>query len=139
MIVSTVAGRIRVRSNRLKSARFAESVEKRLRGLEGIADVRTNPAAGSLIVSYDTQRIDTVELEDRLEHWCVPPSNGARNGGRGVSRHLNRATKIGMMATLGTSIAAGFLGNKKAHIGFGTAFVAFAGMHMFRYQGTLVR
>lgn len=44
-----------------------------------------------------------------------------------------------MMTTLGTSLAFGYLGNKKAHIGFGTAFVAFAGMHILRYQRTLIR
>ena len=139
MIVSTVEGRIRVRAKRLKSAAIAASITRQVEGLEGVDEVRANPAAGSLVVSFDPGLIDTVALEDRLEALCLPPERAPSKAGRDLSRHLNRATKVGMMATLATSLAYGFLGNKKAHIGFGAAFVALAGAHMFRYQGTLIR
>lgn len=139
MIVSTVSGRIRVRSNRLKSKKTAEQIRRQAVQLDGVTEVRINPAAGSLVVGYDTRAVDTVELEDRLEALCLPPAARPKSGRGRASRHLNRATKVGMMATLATSLAYGYLGKKKAHIGFGTAFVAFAGMHMLRYQSTLVR
>lgn len=140
MIVSTVSGRIRVRANRLKSEKIAESIRRRVTEIAGVSDVRINPAAGSLVVSYDTRLVDTLALEDQLEAMCLPATAPAKGGGRsGVSKHLNRATKVGMMTTLGTSLVFGYLGNKKAHVALGTAFVAFAGMHMLRYQSSLIR
>lgn len=139
MIVSTVAGRIRVRSNRLKSKKNAERVRERASALAGVMDVRVNPAAGSLVVSYDAAQVDALVLEEQLEALCAAGSGIPLTISGDLSRHLNQATKLGMMATLGTSLALGFAGRKKAHIGFGAAFVAFAGMHMLRYQKTLVR
>jgi copper chaperone CopZ len=139
MIVSTVSGRIRVRSNRLKSERLANNIRRNAEQLVGVSEVRVNPAAGSLVVSYDTRLVDTIDLEDQLEALCLP-ATAAKNGkSSAISKHVNRATKVGMMTTLATSLAYGYLGNKKAHIRFGTAFVAFAAMHMLRYQSTLVR
>jgi hypothetical protein len=129
LIVSTVEGRIRVRARRPKSAVVAASITRQVEGLEGVDQVRANPAAGSLVVSFDPVLMDTVALEDRLEALCLPPERAPSKAGRDLSRHLNRVTKVGMMAT---SLACGFLGNKKAHMGFGAAFVALAGAHMFR-------
>jgi copper chaperone CopZ len=139
MIVSTVAGRIRVRSNRLKIKKIAEQVRRQAEALDGVQEVRVNPAAGSIVVSYDTRQSDTDLLEERLERLCLPPAKPAGNGRSTWSKRVNQATKIGMMTTLATSLAYGYLGKKKAHIRFGTAFVALAGMHMLRYQGTLLR
>ena len=107
--------------------------------LEGVTDVRTNPAAGSLVVSYDTRAVDTVELEDQLEALCMPPKPVVNGTKKTISRYANKATKVGMATTLATSLAYGYLGNKKAHIRFGKAFVVFAGLHMLRYQSTLLR
>ena len=139
MIVSTVSGRIRIRSNRLKSKKIASKVLREAEALEGVSDVRINPAAGSLVVNYDTRAVETLELEDRLEALCMPPkpkTNGAR---KTISRYANKATKVGMATTLATSLAYAYLGNKKAHIRFGKAFVVFAGLHILRYQSTLLR
>jgi len=139
MIVNTVSGRIRVRSNRLKSKKISENIRREATALAGVGHVRINPAAGSLVVSYDTRLVDTTALEDQLEALCLAPSAPATGKRSSVSKHLNRATKVGMMTTLATSLAYGALGNKRAHVGFGTAFVAFAGMHLLRYQRTLLR
>ena len=139
MIVSTVAGRIRIRSHRLKLKEVAQQVEAGASAIEGVTDARVNSAAGSLTVIYDTAAIDTEVLEDRLEALCMTPVARPPKKGRELSRRVNQATKVGMMATLATSLAYGALGKKKQHIAFGTAFVALAGVHMFRYQNTLVR
>jgi len=139
MIVSTVSGRIRVRAPRLKNHRIAEGIRREAAAIPGVTQVRVNAGAGSLVVGYETRAVDTEALEDRLESLCLAPAAKPRPAGRSISRHLNRATKVGMMATLATSLACGYAGRKKAHIGFGTAFVALAGMHMLRYQATLVR
>ena len=139
MIVSTVSGRIRIRSNRLKSQKIANKILREAEVLEGVTDVRTNPAAGSLVVSYDTRAVDTVELEDKLEALCMPPKPVVNGTNKTISHYANKATKVGMATTLATSLVYGYLGNKKAHIRFGKAFVVFAGLHMLRYQSTLLR
>mgnify|MGYP006281936115 CR=1 FL=1 len=139
MIVSAVAGRIRVRSNLLKMKEFARDVQQQAERLPGVSEVRLNASAGSLVVSYDTGTADVETLEDELEALCFrrPPVVRPRNGD--LARQFNRATKIGMVTSLGTAVALGFMGKKKAHIGFGTAFLALAGLHIWRNQRTLLR
>lgn len=139
MIVSTVAGRIRVRSNLLKAKDFGRDVQERAERLPGVSEVRLNAAAGSLVVSYDPRIANVDVLESELEALCFrrPPVVRPRTGE--LSRQFNRATKIGMVTSLGTAVALGFMGRKKAHIGFGTAFLALAGLHIWRNQRTLLR
>lgn len=139
MIVSTVAGRIRVRARRLHSAGFANRVRRQVETIPGVSSVRINAAAGCLVVAYDTQTVDTEWLEDRLEAICLPPAPVKVDKAPTLSKQINRATKAGMVTTLTTSLVYGFLGRKKPHIGFGAAFLAFAGIHMLRYRGTLLR
>jgi hypothetical protein len=140
MIVSTVQGRIRVRAPRLKSARFGRDAVEAAAALDGVLEARHNRGAGCLIVTYDPQTAETEALEDQLEALCTEHRADAVRAGRSpISRRLNQATKVGMMASLATSLTYGFLGRKKEHIAFGTVFVALAGAHMVRYQRTLVR
>jgi copper chaperone CopZ len=139
MIVSTVAGRIRVRSRRLRSSGIADRVRRQVETMPGVSMVRVNTAAGCLVVGYDPQVVDTEGLEDRLEALCLPPPPARTGKPSTVSRQINRITKAGMVTTLGTSLVYGYLGRKKPHIGFGAAFLAFAGVHMLRYRGTLLR
>ncbi len=139
MIVSTVAGRIRVRSNRLKSAKIAQSVEARVRQLAGVNEVRINGAAASMVVHFDQRAADIEWLEDQIEAICRPqPQAKPRNGSR-LSKQFNRATKVGMMSTLATSLVYIALGKKKPHAQFGIAFVAFAGLHMAKHARQLLR
>jgi hypothetical protein len=139
MIVSTVAGRIRIRSNRLKSSKIAAKIEQRAKQLDGVTDVRINPAAGSLVASYDVLTVETEMLEDALEALCLPPKPANNGTRKTVSRYVNRATKAGMIATLATSLTYAYLGKKKAHIRYGQAFVALVGLHMLRHRSTLLR
>jgi hypothetical protein len=140
MIVSTVHGRVRIRARALRSGKAATRIAEELADLPGVVDARPNPGAGCLIMTFDPDAIDVTVLEERIESLCHAVERAPRNSnGRGLSRKLNQATKYGMLATLGTSLAYGYLGRKKAHIGFGAAFLALAGAHLFRYQGSLFR
>lgn len=139
MIVSAVAGRIRIRSNTLKEKGFARDVQQQAEHLTGVSEVRVNSAAGSLVVSYDTRLADVEALEGALEALCFRRPAALRPRNSELARQFNRATKIGMMTSLGTAVALGFMGRKKAHIGFGTAFLALASLHIWRNQRTLLR
>ena len=140
MIVSTVDGRLRVRANRLKSKKISESVKKRIEALDGVISVRTNPGAASLIVYFHAEGVDTDMLEEEIVAICTPSKSGKRSEAQSqLSRRLNQANKIGMAGTLAASLAYGYLGKKKLHIQYGTAFVALAGLHMLKYSRTLLR
>jgi copper chaperone CopZ len=142
VIVSNVAGRIRVRSRRLKSAEFARSVKADLETYRGVTHVQANPRAGSVAVLFDTDAVNAEKLEKRIEQACMPvPGRASRDSGSStrLSTTLNRATKIGMMTTLSASLAYAAKGDKKPHIRFGIGFLAFAGLHMLRYSNRLLR
>lgn len=140
MIVSTVNGRVRVRARALRSDKSAARVAAELAQLPGVVDARPNAGAGCLIVNFDPDALDIGVLEERIETLCQAAERAPRSdNGRALSRQLNRATKYGMLVTLTTSLAYGYLGRKKAHIGFGAVFLALAGAHLFRYQGSLLR
>jgi len=140
MIVSTLSGRARIRSRALRSPQTAARVAAEMATIPGVLDVRPNPGAGCLVVTFAPDRLDIELLEERSEGLCRGPDRAPRkNSSGGLSRQINRATKYGMLATLTTSLAYGYLGRKKAHIGFGAAFLVFAGAHLFRYQGSLMR
>lgn len=142
VIVSNVAGRIRVRSRRLKSAAFAQAVKADLESYPGVTHVHANPRAGSVAVLFDTDAVNADKLEDRIEQACIPaagPSNRDPGSSARLSATLNRATKIGMLTTLSASLAYAAKGDKKPHIRFGIGFLAFAGLHMLRYSNRLLR
>lgn len=140
-VVSTVSGRLRVRSRRLKSPAFARELAAKLGLQPGVLEVHPNPAASSLAVLFDADEVDLEQLEDEIESLCdarTAPTGRAKGGAR-LSPSVNRIAKIGMVSSLGTSMAFAALGRKKPHIAFGTAFLAFAGVHMFHYSNRLLR
>jgi copper chaperone CopZ len=138
MIVSEVDGRIRIRAKRLKSSKIANSIKGKVEELEGVHTVRVNPEASSIVVNFDVSVVDTFDLEDQIIEICTP-TNGDKTKHKTLSKRVNQATKIGMMTTLATSLAYGFMGQKKNHILFGKAFVAFAGAHMLKHSGRLLK
>jgi hypothetical protein len=139
MIVSMVNGRVRVRARVLRSAGAAARVAGQLAVIPGIVDVRPNAAAGCLAINFDPDVLGIEALEERIEALCQKVERMSRGQGRGLPRRLNQATKYGMLATLATSLAFAYLGQKKAHIGFGAAFLGLAGAHLYRYRGSLTR
>ncbi|MCG8425904.1 MAG: hypothetical protein MI754_00945 [Chromatiales bacterium] len=128
-----------MRAKRLKSKKISSSIREKIEHLPGVLEVRTNPGAGSIVVNYDTHVVDATVLEDQIEAICSPNASGNGENGNGLAKQLNRATKVGMMTTLATSITYGFLGKKKPHIAYGTAFLAFAGLHMLKHSSRLLR
>lgn len=140
MIVSTVDGRLRVRANRLKSKKISGAIKERIETLPGVTGVRANPGAASLVVHFHAEQVDTDLLEEEIVKICTPSRNGQKGAAQSqLSRRLNQANKIGMTGTLAASLAYGYLGKKKLHIQYGTAFVALAGLHMLKYSRTLFR
>ena len=140
MVVSAVRGRARVRAKALRSPQTAARLSAEIAAIPGVLDVRPNPGDDCLVVTFEPEVLQIETLEEQSEVLCQAAERGPRrNKGRNLSRQLNRATKYGMLATLTTSLAYGYLGRKKLHIGFGAAFLVFVGAHLLRYQGSLMR
>lgn len=123
MIVSSVPGRIRVRSRRLKSENRAKAIQAEVETFKGVASVYSNPHAGSLTVAFDPENVEAEKLEDRLEALCDPQPNK-------LERNLEMATRIGMAGTIAATIYQGFYGSKRTHIQLGKAFMGVAAAHL---------
>lgn len=139
MIVSTCEGRLRVKASRLKSKKVSESIKRKVEALTGVHGVRTNPAAASIVVSFDRAQVDAEQLENDVFDICSPPAKPKSSGKVRISRRVNQASKVGMMATLSASLVYGFMGKKKPHIYYGSAFVALAGVHMLKHSKSLIK
>lgn len=139
MIISTSEGRLRIKTNRLKNQRIAQQIKGKVAQLHGVQQVRANPGAASLIILFDQNSQDLTTLEEQVITLCSPPAKRKSRPQRTVSRRLNQASKAGMVATLTASLVYGYLGKKKPHIYYGSAFVGLAGLHMLKHSKTLLR
>ncbi|CAO3453709.1 hypothetical protein [Azospirillum argentinense] len=143
-IASAVPGRIRVRHPLLRRTdRFQEA----LAGLEALDAIRvsgSNPAVGSVLLSYDPAAVTPDDARSQVEALLsavlhpaaaspVPddPVSAAEVKPAAPERkwRINRAAKIGMMGSMAATLAALGVG-KRVHAGFGTLFVAFMLVHM---------
>lgn len=138
MVVSTLAGRIRVRTPRLKDAARARAACAGAEELAGVTSARVNRAAGCLVVTFDPTAVDPVTLEDRLEALCTGAGERRPRRAR-LSPMANRITKVGLLTSLGTTLALAAAGQKKAHTAAGVAFVLFASLHALQHRRTLLR
>lgn len=148
-IVASVPGRMRLRDARLRSAAVADAVGATLQTLPGCRSLRTNPGAASLVLDYDASLCDEAAMRravlDAVAPWfgaaAAAPAAVATPTRRPLSRkrRVNRWAKYGMMATLGSSLAAAAAGARGVHVLTGAAFLGFLGVHVVGYRRTLLR
>lgn len=138
MISSITDGRIRIKTNRLKNKRVSDSIKGKVEALNGVSAVRTNPGASSIVVHFNKNQVDIEQLENEIFELCSPPKANKKSKPK-ISRRVNQASKIGMMATLSASLVYGFMGKKKPHIYYGSAFVGLAGLHMLKHSKSLIK
>lgn len=58
---------------------------------------------------------------------------------RAILRRLNGYAKVGMMASLGASLALAAAGNKRLHIATGSVYLALLGIHMAAHRRQLLK
>ncbi|TWA61787.1 hypothetical protein FBZ84_11241 [Azospirillum baldaniorum] len=143
-IASAVPGRIRVRHPLLRRAdRFQEALG-RLETLDAVRVTESNPAVGSVLLSYDPAVLTPDDARSQVEALLsavlhpaeAPPPPDAptsvaesKPAAPELKWRINRAAKIGMMGSMAATLAALGVG-KRVHAGFGTLFVAFMLVHM---------
>ena len=105
-IASSTPGRVRIRDLALRNPTRMERVESALDRIDGIHDIVPNAAAGSIVLHYDATAIEPDELEHRIDAIVDAALAAPGKPGRHkLRRQANRAAKIGMLGSLGASLA----------------------------------
>ncbi|MCI5850739.1 MAG: hypothetical protein MR009_04185 [Sutterellaceae bacterium] len=150
---SYVPGRIRVRHPALRDEEKARAAAKFLMELEGAVSVVPNPRVGSLLFTYDPEKITLGTLEG-MASFCLPPEAPARNARaeknaferldplhapKTVNRNVNRAMTAAFALVLLGLVPGTFPGKRLAlHTAAGSAFTALLAWHLARYRRTLL-
>lgn len=139
-IASSSPGRVRIRDLALRDRHRIAQFEAHVRRIEGIQELQANVVAGSVVVFYDSTQIKPRELEDRIDQLvdtvlAIPRTRVRRS----LRNRANRLAKIGMLASLGGSLALAATGNKRWHALSGGAFLACLGVHIGLHRKVLLR
>lgn len=155
-IVSSIAGRLRLRAPELKGGPVLAAQQAALAGLPGIVSATVNARTGSLLVRYDAARLSRSELEREvcLRFGIARAQNGL-NAGDGLEAvplesaparkwkpargDVNRYAKLGSVACMAVSLLAIAARQRRLHVWSGVAALAFAGAHMVIHRRTLLR
>jgi hypothetical protein len=139
-IASSTPGRIRIRDLALRNPSRMEAVERTLGALDGVNAVECKPAAASVIVHFDSLKVDLAAFEHRID-VIVDAALAApgKPGRHRIRRQVNRAAKIGMLGSLGASLVLAATGNKRWHAVSGGVFVACLGLHLGLHRKALLR
>lgn len=139
-IASSSPGRLRIRDLALRDRDRIAQFEAQLHQIDGIREVEANASAGSVVIRYDGDRIEAVELERRVDALVDAVLAAPRSPGRrSLRRHANRIAKVGMLGSLGASLALAATGNKRWHALSGGVFVACLGVHIGLHRKALLR
>ena len=139
-IAASIPGRIRVRDSGLCHPDCLARLHAALQTVEGVQDIESKTASGSVIVRYDAARVAPDEMEAIVEQYVdaelarprrmFPPSTRVR---------INRAAKAGMLGSLAVSLALAAAGNKRWHAATGLVFVVCLGVHLAVHRRRLLR
>ncbi len=139
-IVAAIPGRVRIRDGGLRQPDRLQRLHGVLAKLPGVASIRGNPANGSVVVHYDAAQVAPERMEKLLER-AVDAELALPRDKHAIARRLriNRAAKIGMLTSLGASLALAAAGNKRWHAATGLVFVACLGVHLATHRRQLLR
>ncbi|MDR1079555.1 MAG: hypothetical protein LBQ79_00970 [Deltaproteobacteria bacterium] len=161
MIVSSIPGRIRLRSENFKDPDLALD---ELAECPGIVSWEMNTLTGSLLVNYDPMTVSPVRAlqildsldpgalrqyaeylertgtdpEEMLASWKRKPAVVAPGGDRPPSASAASgelwSEVVGFAVSIGALTLSGFLGIRKIHVVAGMFFLELAAKHAWRYR-----
>ncbi len=101
----SVPGRLRVKTPRVKGNESrAEDVRRMLLAMEGVADVSINTVTGSILVQYDSGRVNHRELLEALREGNIFDSSKAVNSDQYIYAASLKAGSILKKALVGTLV-----------------------------------
>lgn len=145
-VASHIAGRMRIRDEKVRTEPVASRVREALLAAPGVDGVEVNPRVGSVLVVYSAAVTgggailallsDILGAEEETAtsaSTCVCPKISLTIPPR-VKR---QAVNIGMLASLALSLAAAIVHLKKLHVLAGILFVALFGDHIYERRRML--
>lgn len=144
-IVSHLPGRLRLRHPDLRRIDRLQPLLDEIALWPGVTGLEGKAAIGSVLVRYDPARLSPAELEARLSNALPAPTTKTAKGAArpaysfsipAPDRDANRWAKIGMVGTLGLSLAA-LAGSKRLHAVAGAAFLPLLAVHMLHHRRKL--
>ncbi len=138
MVVHAHQGKVQIRSDLMKVNGRTRGLARNIRKIEGVEDVDAKQKNGVVTFTYNPNIHPPKVMEYRVERLlssCFPCEEKKRN----IAADMGKASKIGMGITMAGMIWTGFSGDKKAHIATGSAFSAFALIHMVQYLNRLFK
>lgn len=136
MIASFFDGRVRLQRDELKDPTTMELVMGLIRSRDGVRDLVPNYRTGSLVVTYDPERIPRealLEAAATLERQLGAGKKNAKRRGRRKKpgdRPLSPLAETGLLAGLyGLVVLTGFV-DKRVHIAGAVLFAGLAALHV---------
>lgn len=135
---SSLPGRIRIRDKRLRNASLLTQLEDELRQMSALQHIEGNSVAGSIIIRYDPAKASQDDVESTVDakFEAFLASQAPVHATR---KQLNRYTKIGMLGSLGTSLALVAAGSKRGHAVAGGLFLAALALHLNTHRRQILR
>lgn len=140
LIISALPGRIRVRDTALRQPDRLARLRTALAGLTGVLSAQGNAGAGSILLHYDTSRIEPTTMEAAVDRAVDTELSQPRPLLKPALRvRVNRYAKRGMLGSLGLSMALAAVGNKRWHAVSGGVFLACLLLHVTVHHRHVLR
>lgn len=139
MIASFIDGRVRIRHGALKDPATMDMVMRLVKARDGILDLVPNPGTGSLLVTYDPEKIsrETLIRAAEILEQQLGPASGKRSPGRRKGGKLSPLAETGILAGLyGLTVASGLV-SKRVHVLSALLFTALTGTHVYNRKNRL--
>ncbi|BBA71662.1 hypothetical protein [Geobacter sulfurreducens] len=148
VIASHVAGRLRIRDEKVRRESVAGRVREALAATTGVSSVEVSARVGSVLIIYsgavtgaDILAVVSKLVGSAVVEEVVAPEPSKKAGPRislAVSPRLKRnAANIGMISTLALSLVAAPFHLKKLHVVAGIAFTVLVGDHLYERRQLL--
>lgn len=139
-IVSSLPGRIRLRDTVLCQADRIERLRRVLTAMDGVVSVEANLKAGSLVLRYETARVDVETMEAAVDAAADAEFATPLPHRRPTPRvRINRYAKRGMLGSLSASLVFAAAGRKRWHALTGGLFVASLLVHLAVHRRHVLR
>ena len=78
MIVSSIEGRVRFKDENIKDFVTVKKIKESLKELDGIESIRVNDIIGSLLIKYDSEKINIIDIVEPLREYIDTSKDTSR-------------------------------------------------------------
>ena len=93
MIVSSIEGRVRFKDENIKDRETVKNIKKSLKELDGIESIRVNDIIGSLLIKYDSGKINIIDIVEQLREYIDTSKDTSREDSsrnNGINEKIER-------------------------------------------------